>query len=295
MPNGDRPTDKQHFIPRVYLKEFSEIKRTDKVEKAFIWQFDLKRMKQIPAPVNIADICYEKNLYELRDEKGNFFARNIIEKTYEKIERAFGGALESIKRRTQDEKCLFCTTFLSEEEKNMLIIFITTLMYRDPVSIGRGIAFLHESNPDMSDIQRRNFTILNLLPLGLNPEWDQKTVSRTALDNLSNMAFQIGIASDNAIFTSDNPIVLWSSHNNECPNRPEAVAFPLTSRLVLYLFPLENLDSIGSNYLFQMDEERVQEIQMNIAICAKRWIYSREKLTDKQVEQIKEARARIRR
>jgi len=87
--------------------------------------------------------------------------------------------------------------------------------------------------------------------------------------------------------------VQWPSHNEEYPNRPKALLFPLTSRLVLYLYPIEDVEKIGWNYLFLLDEGRIRDIQTNIAVCARKWIYSREKLTNEQLEIVKEARNRI--
>ena len=175
----------------------------------------------------------------------------------------------------------------------MLVIFITALMYRDPQTIERGISYLKENNPDLSDMQARNFTVLNLLPLAQDPEWNQNTIIRTAIANLNNMAFQIGVTSDDVIFTSDRPFVEWFSHDNELSNRPKALVFPLTSRIVVYMYPQEDIESIGWNYSFRLDEERIRDIQINIAICARNWIYTRERLTDEQIGLIKAARKRM--
>ena len=107
------------------------------------------------------------------------------------------------------------------------------------------------------------------------------------------MAFQVGLTTHDVIFTSNRPFVQWPSHNEEYPNRPKALLFPLTSRLVLYLYPIEDVEKIGWNYLFLLDEGRIRDIQTNIAVCARKWIYSREKLTNEQLEIVKEARNRI--
>ena len=293
MSNTENYTIDEHFIPRMYLREFSEIKGTGKKEKAFIWQYNLKTMTQTPVQVNVRDICFEKNLYEIRTADGTFVARNTIEKAFGNIEAAVSKAISSIKQRAQNEKCLNCTTFLSREEKSLLIIFITALMYRDPDTIEKGIGYLQESNEGLLDEQARNFTLLNLLPLGFESEWDQQTIIRTAVTNLCGMAFQVGLTTHDVIFTSDRPFVQWPSHNEEYPNRPKALVFPLTSRLVLYLYPLEDVEKIGWNYLFLLDEGRIRDVQTNIAVCARDWIYSREKLTNDQLEIVKEARNRI--
>lgn len=293
MSNGENYTVDEHFISRMYLKEFAEVRGSGHKEKALIWQFNVKTLEQTPVQVNINSICYEKNLYELRNDDGTFIERNTIEMAFAGIESGVRKAIKSIKNRTQNEKCINCTTFLTDEEKSMLIIFITALMYRDPQTIERGISYLKENNPDLSDMQARNFTVLNLLPLAQDPEWNQNTIIRTAIANLNNMAFQIGVTSDDVIFTSDRPFVEWFSHDNELSNRPKALVFPLTSRIVVYMYPQEDIESIGWNYSFRLDEERIRDIQINIAICARNWIYTRERLTDEQIGLIKAARKRM--
>ena len=293
MPNGENYTVDEHFISRMYLKEFAEVRGSGHKEKELIWQFNVKTLEQTPVQVNINSICYEKNLYELRNDDGTFIERNTIEMAFAGIESGVRKAIKSIKNRTQNEKCINCTTFLTDEEKSMLVIFITALMYRDPQTIERGISYLKENNPDLSDMQARNFTVLNLLPLAQDPEWNQNTIIRTAIANLNNMAFQIGVTSDDVIFTSDRPFVEWFSHDNELSNRPKALVFPLTSRIVVYMYPQEDIESIGWNYSFRLDEERIRDIQINIAICARNWIYTRERLTDEQIGLIKAARKRM--
>lgn len=276
MPKDKNYTEDEHFLSRMYLKEFSEIKKKGNKEKAFVWQYNIKAMRHTPVQVNIQNICFEKNLYELRNADGSFVARNTIEKTFGKIETAVSNVFCSIQERAKNEKCMNCTTFLSEEEKSLLIIFITALLYRDPNTISRGIDFLKETNQGLSDEQARNSTLLNLLPLGLDAEWDQKTIIRSALANLSGMAYQIGMASDDVIFTSDRPVVQWPSHNEEYLNRPKALVFPLTSRLVLFLYPLEDVAQIGWNFFFQLDQGSIHDVQMDVAVCARMDLLPRE-------------------
>ena len=86
MSDDNKYTVNEHYISRMYLREFSEIKGVGNKEKAFVWQYNVKTMKQTPVQVNISNICYEKNLYELMDTDGAFIARNTIEKTFGKIE-----------------------------------------------------------------------------------------------------------------------------------------------------------------------------------------------------------------
>lgn len=140
MANGNKPTIDEHFVPRMYLRNFSEIKG----EKALICQFDTNTMLQTPTSVKVEDVCCEKNLYELRDSDGSFIARNHIENTFRQIEDYTARVIKSIVAKSQNEKCLNCTTVLSQDDKSYLTIFITALLYRDPQTIEMGIRFLQE-------------------------------------------------------------------------------------------------------------------------------------------------------
>jgi hypothetical protein len=163
-------------------------------------------------------------------------------------------------------------------------------LFRDPATIESGIEFLKESNPNMDDREARNFTLLNLLPLGLDQDWDKNTIIRTAVRDLAGMAFQIGIADEDIIITSDRPVMKWPPKEDELYNRPRAVAFPLTSRLLLYMFPEESVDPIARNCFVRLNEAQINDLYGNIAVSARNWIYSRNQLTTEQLRIIKEAR-----
>ena len=287
MGNGARPTEKEHFIPRMYLRGFSEVKESG---KALIWQFNLKTMKQTPVQVDVQDICFEKNLYEIKGRDGSFIAQNTIEKTFGKIEDNTNRVIQAVRAKSENENCLNCPTVLSEDDKSYLIILITSLLYRDPATIESGISFLQESNPNMDDREARNFTLLNLLPLGLDAEWDKNTIIRTAVGNLTGMAYQIGIADEDIIITSDRPVVIWFPKENEQHNRPRAIAFPLTSRLLLYMFPEESVDPIARNCFVKLSDDQINDLYVNTAVSARNWIYSRSQLTTEQLGIIREAR-----
>ena len=287
MPKGEKPTENEHFVPRMYLKCFSEINKSG---KALIWQFNLKTMRQTPVQVDVQDICFEKHLYEIKGSNGSFIAQNTIEKTFGKIEANANKVIQSIKAKSEDKNCIYCPHVLSENDKSYLIIFITSLLFRDPITIESGIGYLQKSNPDMDTRAARNFTLLNLLPLGLDPEWDNNTIIRTALGNLTGMAFQIGIADEDVVITSDRPVVIWPPKEGQPYNRPRAVTFPLTSKLLLYLFPDEDVDPIARNCFVTLNKEQINDFYRNSSVSARDWIYSRNPLTEEQIRIISDAR-----
>ena len=217
----------------------------------------------------------------------------ISEKAFGRIEATAGAVFKSIILRAQTETCMNCSSFLSEEEKSVLVIFITSLLYRNPETIEAGVKFLINENPEISFSRASNFTRLNLLPLGIDKSWDEKTIIRTALKNLEGMAFQVGVTEGDVFFTSDRPVIQYPSYNDNFPYTPKAVIFPLTSRIVLYLYPKEDVSQTAQNCLFQLDQERIRAIQHNVSVYARRWIYSRKPLTEEQVFIIKAAREKM--
>ena len=57
-------------------------------------------MQQIPIQVDVQDICFEKNLYEIKDRDGLFIAQNTIEKTFGKIEDNTNRVIQSIRAKS---------------------------------------------------------------------------------------------------------------------------------------------------------------------------------------------------
>ncbi len=295
MANGDKPTVDEHYIPQMYLKGFSTVKTSKKPNKetAYIWQFNVKSMQQTKVPVNVCNICFEKDLYEIRDNTGSIVAQNYIERIFGLIENNTRRVINSIIHKSQNEKCLNCSRVFSEEDKSYLIIFLTSLLYRDPQTIERGIKFLEEKHPNIDRREARNFTLMNLLPLNIDPEWDKNTIIRSAVLMFDNMFLQVGITDDDIIITSDRPLIIWPSNGKISEYKPQAVAFPLTSRLVLYLYPTDIIKPDERCCFFKMNDQYIKEIQLNTAMHAQNWIYSKNKLSDDQLKIITEARVRM--
>jgi len=83
---------------------------------------------------------------------------------------------------------------------------------------------------------------------------------------------------------------IWAPKEGEPYNRPQAVAFPLSSRFLLYLFPIESIDLIARNCFVKLTHNYINDLYGNISACARQWIYSRNALTEDQLKIIAEAR-----
>lgn len=81
-------TKRQHYIPRMILRNHTIPFRLPQ-RKNVIWQYD--KIKQIERIVSIDDVCWEKNLYEIKDDSGQILkgTRNEIERNFSIIESAW--------------------------------------------------------------------------------------------------------------------------------------------------------------------------------------------------------------
>lgn len=142
MPEGKQMTHVEHFVSKMYFRQFSESKKS-------VYRYNANNLDKPPELRSIDKICREIDMYELIDKDGSYIAPNRIENTFGRLETNTGKVIELIKTKSQNEKCLNCPTILSENDKNYLIIFMTALKFRDPQTIDLGIKFLQQYNPNM--------------------------------------------------------------------------------------------------------------------------------------------------
>lgn len=292
MPYGDKLTSCEHFVPQMYLKGFSDTKIYCKGNKHFIWQYDLKTMSQSSQPVPINSICYEKDLYEIKDSNGEIIAQNYVEDKLNLIEKQVDIVFRSIIQKAENADSLPDQHFLSDEEKSTLIIFISIQILRDPESLSIMSEATKMQSTDYSDLEAKNSVLLNLLPTNIDTEYNCEPLLLRFAEMLYGMAFQVGITNEDSIISSDKPYAV-EKMCDEAGNRFKTITFPLTSRIVLYLHPLEYVDPQGWNCCFFMDKDRVRDLTINISYSARRWIFSRNPLTDAQIDLIKAARQHI--
>ena len=110
MPNIQKNTIKQHYVPQVYLKGFSQ-------DKKRIYRFDIAHENQITQPVAISSVCYKKDMYELSDEKGKNIATNYIENVLGEFEAQFNFHMTKLKE-TAYKKSSNRIKFLSDSQEN---------------------------------------------------------------------------------------------------------------------------------------------------------------------------------
>lgn len=289
MPNGDKQTSREHFVPRLYLKGFSETKSINKENKHFIWQYDLESMRQSSQAVPINSICYENDLYEIKDRNGEIIAKNYVEDKLNSIEKQVDIVIRSVIKKAENADFLPDQPFLSENEKCVLILFLSIQMLRDPESLEIMAETTKMKSPEYSDLDAKNSVLLKLFPKDNDAETNRESLLLRFTEKIYGMAFQVGISNEDSIITSDRPYAV-EKISDAVGNRFKTIIFPLTSRIVLYLHPLEYVDPQGWNCCFSLDKDRVRDLTTNISFSARRWIFSRNPLTGKQIDLINAAR-----
>lgn len=114
-------TKKQHYIPQMMLKRFMNTQVP--IRKPIIYQYDKEKdiERQIP---KVADICFEKNLYEIRNENDIISdeERNLIEDSFSRLESTWNVIIKKIEEK-QD---------ISKEERDMLALLLVLQLIRTP-------------------------------------------------------------------------------------------------------------------------------------------------------------------
>ncbi len=144
-------------------------------------------------------------------------------------------------------------------------------------------------NNEIDDLQAKNIAIemyyRSLFRLKNNQEGPNITFS--ILKWFDNMAFKIGVSDKDEVITSDLPMCFYNKKGlYPFEGTPDQVTVPLTSKLVLYLSPMESEDIGKRNILFPLTDKDISEEHTAMFSMAKRWIYSYSPLSEKDKNQL---------
>ena len=271
---NNEPTVKEHYIPRCYLKQFT-------INGEQIYQLDLSIGKAIPRPVSIKSICYEDNLYEFKDESGDFKYRNLIENKLSIYEREFAKTFYSIRMKATNGKNFGVLSFLTSKEKCFLIFFLATMIVRNPDTLQAVTETTVEYfDSNISDNRARNLAIIECLPLYKKLDYKEKNILNSVIKLFENMSFQICVTNKDVIYTSDKPVILLG----EGIEKIKSVYLPLSPRIFLKMLPYSQTKKECRNRLVALNDCDVKNINRMIVSHSKRWVYSKNSFTKKEIK-----------
>lgn len=114
------PTKKQHYVPRMLLKRFTTFQVP--MAEPLIYQYDKKQ--NIERMVRIRNVCHEKNLYEIHNEKDKILEeeRNLIEKNFAVLEMKWNEIIDKVENYET----------LNQNERTFLQLLIVLQLMRMP-------------------------------------------------------------------------------------------------------------------------------------------------------------------
>ena len=272
-------TVKEHYVPRFYLNRFA-----DDDHRLYLYDV-LSEKKRI---VSTSDICFRKNLYEFCNESGGFKHRNILENILSALEGMFSAILKSIDSKSCKSDNFKTLCFLDSKEKAVLTAFIATMITRNPKTIKLTQDLLMDYYSNVSKNTSRNIALNNCLPFlkELNP--DEQTLFKIIVDSLDNMAFQIHISEEDAIWICDTPAAFFKDENYDGSFlQSDHVVFPLAPNLVLYMIDKNKTPLDEKNRLIIMTRETIDYFNEAMIINCNRWIYSKNDFSEKDIKWIK--------
>ncbi len=270
---------KQHYVAQVYLRNFS-------LDKKNIYFLELSDFYIPKKTVPIKSQCYEKNLYEMFNEKGERINPNYLENILAVLERKYGPIINSLSTKL-DKGILPENDVISDEDRLLLFSFIAIQILRSPRTLNTSNEFLKETL-GIEDYLAKNTSLSLCLPFfsELN---EGSILFNYVINPLLDMKLNLAVAENNfTFFTSDFPVFVLKEKDDS--REYDKVIFPLTNKLCLMLYGNSYKEDKIDNKVIVINKDLFDEINWSIAYSANRKIYFDGSLSKEQLFEIKRAR-----
>ena len=278
MIKGDGITHKQHFVPRAYLKGFS-------LDGKGVFFFNLTSCESSKIAVPVKSVCVEHDLYEAKNEQGDYLFVNHIEKSLAILERMFFSYRTKLEKKAFVKENYRTKCFLTSEEKSFWAAYLLVQIMRSPKVLSIAKNFSIESlHNDVSIYTAENIALTSCLPFFTELSEESINAFNLFSKPMLNMSFNIGVIhGDGELFTSDNPIYI---HANWPCKEYDKIIFPISSKICLFMYGGKYKGIYRKNALFPINEEILKEIQWSIAYGANNMIFSAKHFNKKQEKEI---------
>lgn len=308
MAKKQNPTSHEHFVSVGYLNAFAK-NNTDshaknkKKRDQYIYQYNLKNHQASNDAVPIKSICYIDDLYEPKDDCGNYVARNYSELSLKGIEDAFYKVRNSIIGR-QNVVNFNKTGFLTSLEHGILCLMIATQILRHPTVLGPSKELSHSvfADTDLKPHQKELLAHLYCLPMWNLISEQETSPELLAVKRLSEnppllmdlcnkllkLNIRIGYCSKKQIFTCDQPV--YTAGEQQGFNIKNVI-YPISPQLVVFLYePIFDIKN-HNNEIILLSNNLISYVNECIVLSAKEWIYNYDAFSDKQRSFIIQARS----
>ena len=282
MANNQSGTRKQHYVPQVYLKNFSDDGKT-------LFYYDVIKKEHSSISVPIKSICYEAYIYEYHDENGEIDSLNFNEKMLQGLESNFSKHLDILIRIARCKENIELHHIFTKEEYTFWIFYIYIQMSRTPRTIKRMSEDYKVIYPDFDPKRIHNICLTNCLPFyQLINNIEMNEVIMGNIETLMNMDMFICVNEHGDYFTSDCPVVSYSPTDSF--QDTEWIVFPLTKRLSFLFLPCADKEKPVMGKIRYISENEYRQQMNHIALGAYRKIYSNSCFPPKLMQNIDKLR-----
>lgn len=282
MVNNQSGTRKQHYVPQVYLKNFSDDGKT-------LFYYDVLKNESSNISVPIKSICYETYIYEYYDESGEIDSFNFNEKMLQGLESHFSRQLDILVRLARCKENIELHHIFTKEEYTFWIFYVYIQMSRTPRTMKRMSEHYSKIYPDFGQKHINNICLTNCLPFyQFINSIEMNEIIMESIETLLNMDMFICVNEHGDYFTSDCPVVSYSSTNSF--QDTEWIVFPLTKRLSFLFLPCVDKEKPVMGKMRCISKDEYQQQMDIIALGAYRKIYSNSFFTPKLIRNINKLR-----
>lgn len=282
MANNQSGTRKQHYVPQVYLKNFSDDGKT-------LFYYDVLKKEPSNISVPIKSICYEMYIYEYYDENGEIDSFNFNEKMLQCLEIDFSKQLDKLVRIARCKENIELHHIFTKEEYTFWIFYVYIQMFRTPRTIKRMSEHYSKIYPDFGQKHIKNICLTNCLPFyQLINSLEMNDIIMESVETLLSMDMFICVNEHGDYFTSDCPVVSYSSTDSF--QDTEWIVLPLTKRLAFLFLPCIDIKKPVRGKIRCISEDEYQQQMDIIALGAYQKIYSNSFFTPKLMRNIDKLR-----
>lgn len=291
----EQVTRQQHYVPQVYLKNFS-ISQDD----LRVWVYD--RQEKNYFRDHIKNICFEKYLYETPWEVtghsfGKFVLPNAIEKDFSKYEGEYGTLLKRIISVCNEPKNRNALVG-DRNDKRALAGLVINLLLRNPWSLSKAKLEVVPTdilkNEEIQSI-RQLFQLLDwgdanpLITAASKKVWlDHKFVGgvpKQLIDELLKLNFSVLVSEKHQFVTSSFPVVYETYDSEDGTTHPRMMYLPIHPRFAL----LYSNNAVTKSYRNRMvllpinEVNRMNRLYLKSDIRQARFIISNDKFVLEQL------------
>ena len=250
---------RQHYVPKTYLRPFSNIGKSNDM----IWAYFLEQKKS--RIVALDDVCIEKCLYEhyicYDDGETEFISPNSIENGYMQYENKYRAIIEKIISFSND------VISLTEDDRSILTGFMVSMLFRHPTYINMANT-LHEKiyheHPEWRDELANKFPEIDDIYFKMSYLHRMLEMQQDPNRNLSLQAMkstfdedQLCVFKSNSseFITSDAPVVnIYGDINGV---EYDLVGMPISPQ---YFVAFIDIDKNVSNKVFVIDNDQIMSL-----------------------------------